>query len=78
MTTVRRASARELIARHYRDAIARGELPPGAALPSIATLALEWKVSPNTAQRVLAALRDEGLICSRPGKPSTVTTTEEP
>ena len=49
-----------------RERIASGELPPGAML-SIVTLAQEYGIAKGTARKVLAALRDEGLIEITPG-----------
>lgn len=66
-----------MIAQSYRDAIERGDLTPGACMPSIAELARRHLVSPNTAQRVLGRLKREGLITTHAGKPATVATTEE-
>lgn len=45
----------------YRAKIDSGELKSGDRLPSIKTLAQEYSVAPSTAQKVLTALRDEGL-----------------
>jgi len=50
-----------------RDAVAAGELKPGATLPSIRDLADELKVSVITVKRSYADLEAEGLIVTRPG-----------
>lgn len=50
------------IAAHYRDLIASGALKPGALLPSIKSLAQEWKVSTATVEKALSKLRGEGLV----------------
>ena len=43
-----------------------GELPPGDKLPSVRDLALNLGINPNTAQKALAKLEEEGyLITSR-------------
>jgi GntR family transcriptional regulator len=55
------------IAAALRGRIASGEYPPGAALPSIITLADEFQVTTNTVRKALGILRDEGLIESVPG-----------
>lgn len=55
------------IAGHYRDLISSGELAPGALLPSIKTLATEWKVSTATADRAMRLLREEKLVQGIPG-----------
>ncbi|WP_327713745.1 GntR family transcriptional regulator (plasmid) [Streptomyces sp. NBC_00464] len=55
------------IAGHYRDLIGSGELAPGDLLPSIRTLADQWKVSTATADRAMKLLRDENLVNGIPG-----------
>ncbi|MGW0178971.1 GntR family transcriptional regulator [Nocardia sp. NPDC003345] len=55
-----------------RDRIARGELPPGAALPSEARLCAEFAASRGTIRTALATLRYEGLIAGGRGKPPVV------
>ncbi|MEU4314375.1 GntR family transcriptional regulator [Nocardia sp. NPDC024068] len=55
-----------------RDRIARGELPPGAALPSEARLCEEFGASRGTIRNALATLRHEGLIAGGQGKPPVV------
>jgi DNA-binding transcriptional regulator YhcF (GntR family) len=54
------------IAQIYRDRIASGELAPGARLPSIRSISQEYEVATTTAQKVLEALRDEGLVVTSP------------
>lgn len=54
------------IAAIYRDRIASGELPPGARLPSIRSISEEYQVAMTTAQKVIVALRDEGLVETGP------------
>ena len=49
-----------------RGQIASGELAPGTML-SIVTMSQEYGIARNTARKVLAALRDEGLIEVTPG-----------
>ena len=55
------------IAGHIRDQIVRGDLPPGAEVPSERELAVTWRVARPTAARALAALRTQGLVTSRRG-----------
>ena len=45
-----------------RRAIISGELSPGQRLPSVRELALKAQVNPNTMQRALTQLEDEGLV----------------
>jgi len=50
-----------------RERILSGELAPGAMVPSIVTIHQEYRIAKTTARKVLAALRDEGLIVTTPG-----------
>jgi DNA-binding GntR family transcriptional regulator len=54
------------IAAIYRERIESGELPPGARLPSIRGISQEYQVATTTAQKVIEALRDEGLAVTSP------------
>ncbi|MCL1819855.1 MAG: GntR family transcriptional regulator [Oscillospiraceae bacterium] len=42
--------------------IASGELSPGDKVPAVRELAIEMGVNPNTMQKALAALENEGLL----------------
>ncbi len=42
--------------------IIRKELSPGQKLPSVRDLSLQYSVNPNTVQKALSQLEDEGLI----------------
>jgi len=42
--------------------ILSGEFPPGARLPSVRDMAQEASVNPNTMQRALAKLEEDGLV----------------
>lgn len=55
------------IAQHLRELIVRGDLPPGAEVPSERQLALDWNVARPTATHALDALRREGMLESRVG-----------
>jgi GntR family transcriptional regulator len=50
-----------------REKIRSGELPPGATVPSLVTLHQEYGIAKTTARKVIAALRDEGLVTTTPG-----------
>lgn len=50
------------IREHVRGLIVRGELPPGAKLPSTKELASKWSVPPATVQMALTHLVKEGLL----------------
>ena len=54
------------IARSVETAIARGDLAPAVALPSVRTLARDLEVSPTTVAAAFAELRRRGVIISRP------------
>ncbi len=45
--------------------IISGALPEGSRIPSVREYALEFKVNPNTVQRALSALEQEGLLETR-------------
>ncbi|MGK8520828.1 GntR family transcriptional regulator [Nocardia asteroides] len=55
------------IAGHLRALIERGELAPGAEVPSERELAAHWKVARPTAAKALNMLRREGIVESRRG-----------
>ena len=50
-----------------RKAIVSGELKPGDDFPSVRALSGAYKINPNTVQKALTALKNEGLIESVPG-----------
>src|SRR5213592_4734308 len=50
-----------------RRRIAAGELRPGDRIPSARQITREWGVAIATATKVLAALRQEGLVRAVPG-----------
>ena len=55
------------IAAELRDRITRGELAPGQRVPSTREITARWGVAMATATRVLATLRQEGLVLPVPG-----------
>ncbi|MET0134273.1 MAG: TetR/AcrR family transcriptional regulator C-terminal domain-containing protein [Kibdelosporangium sp.] len=55
-----------------RDRITRGELRPGDRIPSTRGITQEFGVAMATATKVIAALRDEGLVDARPGAGTVV------
>lgn len=55
------------IAAEIRDRIARGELRPGDRVPSTRQITQKWGVAMATATKVIAVLRDEGMVEARPG-----------
>jgi GntR family transcriptional regulator len=66
--TASRLPIYQQLAHQIRAAIARGELRPEAALPSVRQLAAELVVNPNTVARAYTELEREGLLVSRPGR----------
>ena len=47
-----------------REAVLAGEYPPGSKVPSVRDLAAQARVNPNTMQRALQELEEEGLLHS--------------
>ncbi|PTA43343.1 TetR/AcrR family transcriptional regulator C-terminal domain-containing protein [Micromonospora sp. RP3T] len=60
------------IATEIRHRIERGELRPGDRVPSARQLTREHGIAIATATRVLARLRDDGLVLTRPGAGTVV------
>ncbi|MEI8234382.1 MAG: GntR family transcriptional regulator [Verrucomicrobiota bacterium] len=50
-----------------KKAIVSGRLKPGDRFPSVRQLSQELRINPNTAQKVVATLTEEGLLEIRPG-----------
>lgn len=63
-----RRPAFEQVADALRERITRGELEPGAQLPSFSQLVAEYGVAVTTAQRAIRTLKSEGLVEGTPGK----------
>ena len=55
------------IVRSAHRALASGELREGDLFPSVRVLAQDLKISPTTAHKVMARLKDLGFLASRPG-----------
>lgn len=47
-----------------RRAVLQGEYPPGSRIPAVRELAAQARVNPNTMQRALMMLEQEGLLQS--------------
>jgi DNA-binding transcriptional regulator YhcF (GntR family) len=62
------------IATQIADRIAAGELAPGAKVPSIRQIMAQHGVAMATATKVIATLRDQGLVQTRPGLGTVVAT----
>ncbi|MEU6724395.1 TetR/AcrR family transcriptional regulator C-terminal domain-containing protein [Nonomuraea wenchangensis] len=61
------------IAAEIRTRILTGALRPGERMPSIRQIARRWGVAVATATKVMAALRDEGLVETKVGAGAVVT-----
>lgn len=58
---------------HIKENIINGHYQPGSPLPSRRELAKTYQVNPNTVQRALANLTDEGYIMTTPQVGSFIT-----
>ncbi len=56
-----------------RKAIVSGQLPPGERFPSVRQLSKFLRINPNTAQKIVTALTDEGLLQVHPGIGTVIT-----
>jgi DNA-binding transcriptional regulator YhcF (GntR family) len=65
------------IAAELKRRITEGDLPPGSRIPSVRGIAAEWGVAIATATKVVAALRDEGVVRAVP-RVGTVVATPAP
>ena len=65
------------IAARLRGEIIRGVYKPNEQIPPVRTLAVIAAVNPNTVQRALATLEDEGIIYSQTTQGRYVTDNEE-
>jgi DNA-binding transcriptional regulator YhcF (GntR family) len=66
------------IAAAIRRRIEAGELRPGDRVPSTRQVVRDFGVAMATATRALAALRDEGLVVTRPGSGTVVRAPDAP
>ena len=62
------------IVQSVRKAMLTGQLATGDEFPSVRTLSQELRISPTTAHKVVATLKDAGYLASRPGIGMVVTT----
>ena len=61
-----------------KKAVVTGHLAPGDRFPSIRQLSQELRINPNTAQKVVRNLADEGLLNIVPGIGTVVATAPPP
>ena len=66
------------IAAELRGRIERGELRPGQRVPSTREITRSFGVAVATASKVLAALRDDGLVHAVPGVGTLVSAPARP
>jgi GntR family transcriptional regulator len=62
----------EQIVRAVKKAVATGQLQPGQQMPSVRVISRELSVNPNTVQKAISRLTDEGVLASHPGSGSFV------
>jgi len=60
------------VAEELRKRISQGTYAPGTRVPSVIQLSEEFGIAQATGQKVLRALREEGLIYTIPGLGSFV------
>nr|WP_042194535.1 TetR/AcrR family transcriptional regulator C-terminal domain-containing protein [Kibdelosporangium sp. MJ126-NF4]CEL21388.1 Transcriptional regulator, GntR family / Transcriptional regulator, TetR family [Kibdelosporangium sp. MJ126-NF4]CTQ96045.1 Transcriptional regulator, GntR family / Transcriptional regulator, TetR family [Kibdelosporangium sp. MJ126-NF4] len=60
------------IAAEIKARIARGDLRPGDRVPSTRQITQEWGVAMATATKVITALKDDGLVDTKPGAGTVV------
>ena len=61
-----------------RKAMLTGQLAPGDLFPSVRALSQELRISPTTAHKVVAQLRESGFLASRPGVGMVITAPAQP
>jgi GntR family transcriptional regulator len=58
----------EQIVRAVKRAVATGHLATGQQMPSVRVISRELGVNPNTVQKAITRLNDEGVLETRPGQ----------
>lgn len=66
------------IAAEIKDRIARGELKAGQKIPSTRRITQEWGVAMATATKVIATLREDGVVDTKPGAGTVVRSVQMP
>ena len=59
-------------------ALVGGQLKPGDAFPSVRALSRELQVNPNTAFKIVANLKQEGLLVVEPGRGTFISEDYDP
>lgn len=62
----------EQIVRSVKKAIATGQLQAGQQMPSVRVISRELGVNPNTVQKAISRLTEEGVLESHPGQGSYI------
>lgn len=60
-----------------KKAVVTGQLAPGDRFPSIRQISQELRINPNTVQKVVKGLTDEGLLQIEPGLGTVVSQSPE-
>ncbi|MDX3005220.1 TetR/AcrR family transcriptional regulator C-terminal domain-containing protein [Kribbella solani] len=68
----------EVVARELRMLILSGELRPGERVPSVREISRRWGIAIATATKVIAVLRDAGLVESKVGSGTVVAVSRRP
>ncbi|ALG07388.1 TetR/AcrR family transcriptional regulator C-terminal domain-containing protein [Kibdelosporangium phytohabitans] len=66
------------IAAEIKARVARGELRPGDRVPSTREITRQWGVAMATATKVIAVLRDDGVVDTKPGAGTVVRSAAAP
>jgi DNA-binding GntR family transcriptional regulator len=66
------------VAGDLQSKIEVGDYAPGARLPSVRQLAASYSVSPQTAQRAIRELANDGLVVSQQGRAAFVRDPDRP
>jgi GntR family transcriptional regulator len=61
-----------------KKAMVTGQLAPGDRFPSIRQISQELRINPNTVQKVVKGLADEGLLQIEPGVGTVVARSPQP
>ena len=60
-----------------KKAVVNGQLAPGDRFPSIRQISQELRINPNTVQKVVKGLTDEGVLQTEPGVGTVVARSPE-
>ena len=63
----------EQIVLAVKKAVATGQLKPGEQMPSVRVISRDLSINPNTVQKAISRLTDEGVLVAHPGQGCFVT-----